>query len=285
MGKKALGKGLSSIFEDLGTPVLNSENGEMIHEIEVGKIDPNPYQPRKEFRKEELSELSKSIKRSGLLSPILLRRHGDRFQIIAGERRYRSVCLLGYDKVKSYVRDKVTDRDMTELSLIENIQRVQLSPIEEAKAYIQLINQCGYTHENLSEKLSKSRSTVTNTLRLLKLNHKVQALVSEGKLSSGHARALLQLPEDQQLAFAQKIIEENINVRNSETIASSKKPKEKKPTKKLDPNLNAFIQDLQYASGFRLTLTGTDKKGKLVIHYNSQSELQTLSDVIKNGFK
>ncbi len=277
MAKKALGKGLSSIFEDMGTPVINNETESYIHEILLGDITPNPFQPRRQFREEELKELSDSIEQNGLLSPILVREHQGKYQIIAGERRFRASQKLGKETILAHVREKVSDRDMMELSLIENIQRVQLSPVEEAEAYMQLIESCGLTHENLSEKLAKSRSAISNTLRLLKLAEPVKGLIREGKLSAGHARTLVQYEEKEQIAMAQKIVNEGLNVRSAENLSSKKK--NPKVSGKLDPNLTEFLENLKFALGTKIQLQGNSNKGKIEIHFNSHNQLIDISKI------
>jgi len=187
--RRALGKGLDAIFAGLGTEVENPKTGSSVHEIELGRISPNPFQPRREFAEEDLAELAESISRSGLLQPILLRKHADGYQIISGERRFRASQRLGLPRVQALVRDQVSDREMRELALVENIQRVQLNAVEEALAFEELVNACGMTHEEIATRVGKSRAAVTNTLRLLKLEPQVRDWLREGKLSAGHGRA------------------------------------------------------------------------------------------------
>ena len=259
MSKKALGKGLSSIFKEMGSPVLDDESGDFIHEIEIPDISPNPFQPRRGFKESELKELSDSISQKGLLQPILLRRHKGKYQIISGERRFRAAQLINLKTIKAQVRKNVSDRDMMEISLIENIQRVQLSPIEEARAFTHLTENFGLSHEDIAAKLSKSRSAVTNTLRLLKLDRKVQAYLEEGKLTAGHARAILQRPRSQQVKFAQQIMSESLNVRKTEKLSSGAKG----GPKTHDPNLTAFLNKIKYSLGARVNIKGTAEKGRL----------------------
>jgi ParB family chromosome partitioning protein len=166
---------------------------------------------------------------------------------------------------------------MMELSLIENIQRVQLSPIEEARAYLQLVKNFDYSHEGLASRLNKSRSAVSNTLRLLKLDSRVQSYLEQGKLTAGHARAILQKPRSKQLKFAQKIVSEDLNVRKTEKMGSGQKVR--------DPNLDAFVDKIKYSLGARVNVKGTAKKGRLEISYNSQEELEKIGEIIVTGSK
>jgi ParB family chromosome partitioning protein len=277
MSKKALGKGLSSIFKEMGSPVLDDESGDFVHEIEIADISPNPFQPRREFNEKELKELSDSISQNGLLQPILLRRNKNKYQLVTGERRLRAVQLIPRKTIQAYVRKNVSDHDMMELSLIENIQRVQLSPIEEARAYLQLVKNFGYSHEDLASRLNKSRSAVSNTLRLLKLDNRVQSYLEQGKLTAGHARAILQKPRSKQLKFAQKIVSEDLNVRKTEKMGSGQKAH--------DPNLDAFVDKIKYSLGAKVNVKGTAKKGRLEISYNSQEELEKIGEILMAGSK
>lgn len=280
MSKKVLGKGLNSIFQDIGSPVINPTAGTALHSIKTDQIVPNPFQPRREFNEDEIQDLAKSIKEKGLLQPIVVRKHENIFQIIAGERRWRAQKSLGMLEIDAYVRDKVSDRDMMELSLIENIQRVQLSPIEEAMAYQNLMNQLGITHEEMASKLGKSRSSITNTLRLLSLPQEIQEHLKTGKLTSGHGKALLSLPSHEQINFARRILEEGLNVRESEKLPNKKTPL----VNRTDPNLNQFVKEIQYFLDTRIGVKGTEKKGKLIIEYFKVEQLQKISKIIEAGY-
>ena len=283
MSKKALGKGLNSIFEDLGTPIL-SDSGDLIHNIPIAEIKPNPFQPRNIFDSEEIAGLSKSIAEKGLLQPIIVRKHQDHFQIIAGERRFRATQNLGLKSIKAFIRDKVSDQDMMELSLIENIQRIQLNPIEEAEGLKKLVEVCGLTHEELSERLQKSRSGITNTLRLLKLHPEAKNLLATGSLTAGHGRALLKLPYNLQAEAAQRILTEGYNVRAAESL--SKKPdKPATVSRPVDPNLQSLLERAKYQVGGKVTLAGNTKKGRLIFHYHSQAELEHIFDLLEAGAK
>ena len=248
--KRALGMGLEQLFnnenldlEGIEKKIYESTPKEEIVEIDISELRPNPYQPRKEFDPEKLTELAVSIKEHGIIQPIIVKKSVKGYEIIAGERRYRASKLAGLDKVPAIVRP-FTDEQMAEISLLENIQRENLNPIEEALAYKQLLEKSHMTHENLSTKVGKSRSYITNVIGLLRLPSEVQELVSKGKISMGHARALSKLESDEEIIrLAHKIDEENITVRDVEDI-SSKEEKKVKITKKVDNNDYKYVEDL-----------------------------------------
>ncbi len=292
---RGLGKGLGAIFQEKsmahkddlpGTP---APDGSRVEFLQISQIQPNPFQPRKEFKQEELEELATSIREKGVFQPILVRRQGGIFQIIAGERRFRASQLAGKDSIPALVRDQVTDREMREVALLENIQRVQLNAIEESLAYQELIDSCGYTHEQLSDRLGKSRPAITNSLRLLRLHPSVRDMVSNSTLSAGHARVLAGLDEDKQLALAHKTQEEGWSVRTLETESgevSAKKPKaskEAKAKKSLpdDPNQVAFLRQLEERLGTRVSLeTNDSSKGFLKIDVLNTQDLNRVADII-----
>ncbi len=277
MTRRALGKGLEAIFANLGDEVVNSETGNLVHEIELTLISPNPFQPRHDFSDEELKELSESISQKGLLQPILLRKHGDGYQIVAGERRYRAFQKLGKPHIPAMIRDQISDRDMMELALIENVQRVQLNPIEEAQAYEQLVNACGMTHEEISTQVGKSRVAVTNTLRLLKLEENVRQWLREGKLTAGHGRALLQYHGEEQVHRARNILDTALNVRQVEkrTVPAIPKP--------LDANARAFLEELRSLLGLKVSLRGGSRKGVVEVHYTSRDEIDNFIRILRQG--
>ena len=230
MGKKfsALGRGLSDILKDhsASTDLNKSANTnneaadqQKVVDIDLDLIDPNPFQPRKFFSEDELSELANTIKTHGLLQPISVRSVSGRYQIISGERRTRASRLAGLKTIKAQVFGDIADKTMAEWALIENIQRVDLNPIETAQSYQQLIDNHDYTHEDLANAVGKSRSAITNALRLLKLPDQVQFWIQEGKISGGAARALCSDKIADPEALAKRIIEEGLNVRQIEAIS------------------------------------------------------------------
>jgi len=215
--KKALGRGLGSLIQEAQSEAGAQQQPDNI--ISVEEIHPNPNQPRTHFNETELEELSESIRAHGVLQPLLVRKDRTGYEIIAGERRYQASKIAGLTELPVIVRD-VDDSQMLELALIENLQRSDLNPIEEAKGYRELIKASGMTQEALSRAVSKSRSTITNSLRLLDLPQHVQDLLFEGKLTAGHARAILAVPfEEQRIKLADKVVKEGLSVRATENLA------------------------------------------------------------------
>jgi len=280
MSRRALGKGLDAIFANLGTEVANPQTGTAVHEVELGLISPNPFQPRREFGADELKELADSIRLSGLIQPIFLRKHGAGYQIVSGERRFRAHQMLGLPKVAALVREQVSDRDMRELAIVENVQRVQLNPLEEALAYEQLVNDLGLTHEQVAERVGKSRTAVTNTLRLLKLEPEVRDWVREGKLTAGHGRALLQFTGPAQVTRARAVLESALNVREAEKKSGNARPRLASAE---DADTRAFLDEVRLLTGMKVTLRGTGKKGAIELHYANREDLTNLVETLRRG--
>ena len=316
MGKQALGRGLSAIFGSHGissNPINNFENNPSVDEnnkkivdIEIGLIDANPFQPRKSFSDENLQELANTIKVHGLIQPIVVRKVGDRYQIISGERRTRASKLAGFSTIKAQIYENLDDKTMAEWALIENIQRVDLNPVEIAKSYQQLIDDHGYTHEDLSKIVGKSRSAITNSLRLLKLPESVLLWISEGKISGGAARALCSDKIADPEAVARRIIEEGLNVRQIEAISRGEditpgtktdEPAGDKPTEKTEPSadkkpkpeLSADMKNFEsrletfFGTKVQLNPNGQDQsKGTIVINYYSMDDLTRIQEIMEN---
>jgi len=228
----ALGKGLGAILEEVGQAyeselgegngVEDADLGEEIRELPVGRIDPNPYQPRKDFDPDRLRELGESIRRHGLLQPVVVIPHGDRWILVAGERRLRAHKLVGMETIRAIVADVDLDRlRMRELALVENIQRQDLNPVELAQAYRELLEVHGITHEELAAIVHKSRSQITNTLRLLSLGDYARRRLVEEKISQGHAKILIGLDEDQQRVIVDSIVGRKLSVREAEALVKS----------------------------------------------------------------
>ena len=278
-----LGKGLGAIFGEDIDSVLDeitkneAQNKGNSSKIKVKEIRPNPYQPRKQFDETGLAELAESIKEHGVFTPILVRKSVSGYELIAGERRLRASKLAKLDEIPAIIVD-FNDKDMMEISLLENIQREDLSPLEEAKAYESLIKKLNYTQEELGKRVSKSRTYITNTMRLLKLPVKVQDLLNKGKLSYGHARALLAIEdEDLMLDLANKCIKENLTVRDIEKLARKGKGGTVKPkAKKFDPYLNDVRRKLEDKLN---TQVEVDNK-KIVIHFNDNDELNSILETL-----
>lgn len=289
---RGLGKGLGAIFQEKTLAHKNdatgsgSPDGSTVEVLPIDRITPNPFQPRKQFDTTELEELAASIREKGILQPILVRRQGEAFQIIAGERRFRASQLAGKDTIPALIRDQVTDREMREDALIENIIRVQLNAIEEAEAYQELILSCGYTHEQLSDRLGKSRPAITNSLRLLKLHPQIRERVVAGDLSAGHARVLAPLSEDRQLHLGRQAIEQHWSVRTLEqesgaTPAAPKKGAAKPAPTREDPNTSAFVRSIEERLGTRVQLDQSkDGKGSLRIQFLSNDDLNRIADIL-----
>ncbi len=285
--KKGLGKGLDSMIPEKKTKAeMKEAQDKSLAEIKISEIDPNMGQPRKKFDEDELLELAESIKIHGVIQPIILTKRGKRYEIIAGERRWRASKLAGLVKIPAVIRE-YTDKEIMEVSLIENIQRQDLNPIEEAVAFKNLIDEYKMKQDDLAERVSKSRSAITNALRLLKLDDKVKAMLAEGLISTGHARALLAVEDkNKQQILATKIFDEKLSVRETEKlvkqILENKEPKkEEKPSekliyKKLEDSLKSII-------GSKVSIKGRDNgKGKIEIDYYSIEELDRITELLSN---
>ena len=282
--RQVLGRGLSSLI-----PVENNDNvkGEAdIVNINISLIQTNPFQPRLDFDEDEIKGLSESIKNQGLLQPIVVRKNENFYQIISGERRFRALKLLGNDSVPCIIKHNVTDREMLELALVENIQREDLNEIETAISYEKLLFDCNMSHQELSEKIGKSRSVITNTLRLLKLPSHIQSLLRNRKISMGHARALLSVDnEENQTALANRIVNENITVREIETLSSKKAPvkKEKVSVEKIeqDPDTKLQEENLKYLFGTDVKIfINKTQTGYIEIPFFSLEDMNRVIDVI-----
>jgi ParB family chromosome partitioning protein len=273
MTRKALGKGLSALLKD-----RDPENESELRELDLDLLVPNPFQPRQIFAEARLEELAQSIRQHGFVQPLVVRRHGQRFEIIAGERRWRAAQRLGLLRVPAVVKE-VSDEQLMEASLVENIQRENLNPIEEASAYQRLSQEFHLTQDEVARKTGKQRSTVTNFLRLLKLPKEVQQLVLEEKLSMGHARALLGLDHaDEQKIQAQKTVRYGWSVRQVEKSIAARKPTRpsRKSVEKIDPNVRAAIEKLEQALGTRVRIIPRGQQGRIEIEYYSDEDLQRL---------
>lgn len=268
-----------------GLDVLLPQNEELletvVRDIAIDDIDPNTAQPRRNFDKEALEQLADSIREAGVLSPILVVENGMRYRIVSGERRYRASRLAGLESVPCIVRSMTTEQQM-EAALIENLQRQDLNPIEEANAIRSLMQECGYTQEQAAQKLGKSRPAIANALRLLNLPGEIIDLVAQGDLSAGHARVLAGVEsQTRQLELAHQCVLHGYSVRKLEELAKAK-PLERKATAvaALSPELTALQNTMREALGLKTALTGTENKGKITLSYNSAEELEHLYEVL-----
>lgn len=273
MPKKALGKGLKAL---IGEPqdLVRYEPSSRNH-IDVDLIEPNPLQPRKDFDEEKLVALGASIKADGVLQPILVRRAGEKYQIIAGERRWRAALKAGLLSIPATIRD-ADDEDMLKIALIENLQREDLNPIEEANAYKTLIDSHDLTQETLARYVRKNRTTITNTLRLLGLPDEVQAHVSRGTISMGHARALLGLEDSSaQVDLCERIADEGLSVRQVEALVKKGvRPRRKRPAPVVDPDVRRVEDELQRALGTKVRIRSAGKRGTIEISFSSPDQLE-----------
>lgn len=258
------------------------QNGELM--MKINMVEPNHDQPRKNFEEDALLELADSIKQMGVLQPLLVRKRNDYYEIIAGERRWRAAKIAGLKEVPVIIKD-YTEQEIVEIGLIENIQRENLNPIEEAMAYKKLLEEFHLKQDEVAERVSKSRTAVTNSMRLLKLNEKVQQMIIDDMITTGHARALLAIDDqEQQYILANKIFDEKLSVRETEKlikdIKNPKKPKIKKPVE------NAFLYDdlankMKEVMGTKVNIsTKGNGKGKIEIEYYSDKELERMFDMI-----
>lgn len=281
--KKGLGKGLGALLQT-SEQTFEEINQQQTHELPLKDIEPNPDQPRKNFTEDALETLMESIKNFGIVQPIVVRKKGKKYQIVAGERRYRAASALGLDQVPVIIKDYSTE-EVTEIALVENLQRQDLDPIEEAFAYQRLLDTFKQTQDLIATRVGRSRSHVANMMRLLKLPEAIQNDLSVGELTIGQARPLLSLSNEKtQLEVAEKIKEEDLNARQVEalvnSLASTKKLKtNKKPTKKDSAELRALTERLKLSLGSPVNIklkAGKKVQGKIEISFASEEELNRL---------
>ena len=284
--KNALGKGLGALLENAKTDITSkSQNSDpdqvkSISRINIFNISPNPFQPRIDFEKESLEELSNSIKEHGIIQPITVRKMGrDHFQIISGERRFQAAKIVGISEIPAFIRI-ADDKKMLEMAIVENIQRKDLNAIEIGLSYQRLIDECQLTHSELSQKVSKDRSTVSNFLRLLKLPLEIQKAVRIGDLSMGHARAILSLGNDAEMINAfKKIKNERLSVRDAEKIFNGKTNSITNGLEKLSNYESRMQNDLSFQLKSKVIIKKKLKgNGQIVIHFKSQDHLNEILD-------
>lgn len=278
--KSGLGRGLGLLVgeADAETAGMHPDST-----LPISEIKPNKGQPRKTFRPEELAELADSIKQNGILQPLLVRKKGSEYEIVAGERRYQAAKTAGLTEIPVVIRD-ISDDDVFKLALIENLQRSDLSPLEEAQGYRQLIKEKGLTQEELAKLLSKSRSAITNTLRLLDLPKEVQELVEEGKLTAGHARAILAVPsEEGRIQLAQKVVAERLSVRQTESLAplfSVSKTDEPVRRAPIPQSFKRAARQMRLALDTNVKVKNVRGKNKIEIEFSSEDQLAHIVDLL-----
>lgn len=291
--KKGLGKGLDSLIPD-NKPVKTAKSEKTSSETDIDKsgaqmmkinmVEPNREQPRKKFEEDALLELADSIKQFGVIQPLIVQKRKDYYEIIAGERRWRAAKIAGVKEVPVIVKE-YTEQEIVEISLIENIQRENLNPIEEAMAYKKLLEEFNLKQDEVAERVSKSRTAVTNSMRLLKLDEKVQQMIVDDMISTGHARALLAIDDkEKQYELANQIFDEKLSVRETEKLVKDlKNPKKKKEKKIVE---NSFIYDdlankMKEVMGTKVSIASKGNgKGKIEIEYYSDKELERMFDMI-----
>jgi ParB family transcriptional regulator, chromosome partitioning protein len=283
MDRKALGKGLTALIPEKEI----SHKAEIVY-VQTGQIKPNPFQPREDFDPQSIEELAQSIKEKGVIQPLLVRRKGEYFELIAGERRLRAVKSLGINEIPIIVKD-VEDRDSLELALIENVQREGLNPIEEAHAYQYLIDKFQVTQDRVSEVLGKARASIANMLRLLKLPLEVQMEIKKGRISLGHGKALLEVEDvNEQRRLVQEIISKVLSVRELENLIKSHRPrmiKRKMGQANREPYLAVLEEELQHALATKVRISKRKKRGHLLIEFYSPEDLERIAGVIRGGNK
>lgn len=281
MERKALGKGISALI-----PEKELGRGEKFIYVPIEQIKPNPFQPREDFDTHNIEELAQSITEKGVIQPLLVRRKGDNYELIAGERRLRAAKLLNLKELPVIIKD-VEDKDSLELALIENIQRQGLNPIEEAHAYRYLIEKFQVTQEKISEVLGKARVSVTNTLRLLKLPQEVQDEIKKGRISFAHGRALLELADaNQQRRFAEETISNDLSVRELENLIKRQRPKIPKrrmAESERQPYVAVLEEALQHSLATKVRITQRKKRGHILIEFYSAKDLERIANIIRGG--
>ncbi|RWR08948.1 ParB/RepB/Spo0J family partition protein [Siminovitchia fortis] len=279
---KGLGKGINALFANIDVDVGTEET---VREIQLTEIKPNPYQPRKNFSAEAIAELKESIKEHGILQPIIVRKNGKSYEIVAGERRFRAAKAAHLKRIPAVIRE-FNDSQMMELAVLENLQREDLTPMEEAAAYQTLMDRLGVTQEDLAKRLGKSRPYIANHIRLLTLPPKIQNLITEGKLSMGHGRTLLGLKQkNKMVSVAEQTIKEGLNVRQLEKLIQRLNENVPRETKKKTIKKDVFIREredrLREKFGTTVTISQTKKKGKIEIEFLSQEDLERILEIME----
>ena len=287
--KSVLGKGINALISEYPEP---SEGGrQQIVHVNVVDIEPNPHQPRSEFAESQIEELKKSIEEKGVIQPIAVNRVGHTYQLIAGERRWRAARLAGHETIPAVVYEIDSQQELMEMALIENIQREDLSPIEEAEGYRTLIDSCFLTQETVAKRVGKDRSTITNLMRLLQLPGEIQDFLRQGELQMGHARALLGLDDDdERLSLATRCIEGRLSVREIEKAVKSrlsgnrshgrKNRGKSKQASSVAPMLASFEEQLQLRFGTAVNIRQSHKKGRIEIEFYGDGDLERILELL-----
>lgn len=283
--KRGLGQGLSALISDEREEEIALENSKDILKVKLSLVEPNPNQPRKQFDEDALLELSESIKQFGVLQPLVVVKRDKFYEIIAGERRWRAAKLANIKEIPVIVKD-FTEEEIVEVALIENIQREDLNPIEEAIAYQRLTTEFDMKQDDIATKVSKSRSAITNSLRLLQLDDRVQKMVINQMISSGHARTLLALKDnEQQYDIAVQVFDHKLSVRETELLIkklmTEKKEKAEKKDKMMDPIIASLQKNIEEILGTKVKIDAKKNKGVIEIEYFSNSELERIIELLQ----
>ena len=291
--RRGLGGGLENLIP-AGLPAadvagVKMPEGQVVQSINITQIEPNKAQARKKFDEDKLNELAESIRQHGVISPILVVKKGDHYEIVAGERRWRAAHKADLKEIPAIVREDLTEQELDEISLIENIQRENLNPIEEARAYKQLIEEYHLKQDEVADRVSKSRTAITNSMRLLKLTEEVQQMLIDEKLTTGHARALIPIEEPSlQISLAEQIFDDNLSVRDTEKLVKNlDRPKKQKKGKNKDHNLETVYRNLEEELtgivGTKVTVTsGENGAGTVSIEFYNSDDLEKIVDRLRN---
>lgn len=288
MAKRGLGKGLDALFQTYDNfEDVSKDSDSKILELKIRDIDPNEDQPRRDFNKDAIYELSKSILEHGVVQPIIVKPNNDRYTIVAGERRWRAARAAGLDKIPVIIRD-IDEKEMLEIALIENLQREDLNPMEEAEGINSLIESYGLTQEQVANRLGKSRPAISNSLRLLKLPTKIRTLLIENKITTGHARALLALDDDKdKVEIAKLIVEKSLSVREVESLVKRTKDNRRNNKKKAKQDKPSYIIELENRMeeilGTKVTIQQGKRKGVIGIEYYSNDDLERILEKISDN--
>jgi ParB family chromosome partitioning protein len=285
MSRNALGKGLGALIRESPQDLVKAEEKpkQGLIELRIDKIKSNPYQPRTIVDEEKLAELSASIKEKGIIQPVVVRQVGEEFELVAGERRLMAVKKLGWDKIPAVITGKLSKEEMLELSLIENLQREDLNPLDTAKGYRRLLDECLLTQTQVAQKIGKDRSSIANTMRILNLPEEVQNLISDGKLSEGHARAILTLSGvKEQIALSRRVVKDGLSVRKTENLAHPGKRTliiRRKPMN--TPVFLEIEEKLKQFFGTSVKVVGKGKGGRIEIEFYSEEDLSRLLELLQ----
>ncbi|UCB51884.1 MAG: ParB/RepB/Spo0J family partition protein [Candidatus Zixiibacteriota bacterium] len=285
MSRKALGKGLEALIGESPEESVRAEEQarQGLVNLRIDRIKSNPYQPRTKVDEEKLLELSASIKEKGIIQPVVVRQVGEEFELVAGERRLLAARRLGWEEIPAMIAGKLSKEDMLELSLIENLQREDLNPIDAAKGYKRLLEECQLTQEQVAQRIGKDRSSVANTIRILSLPEEVQKLIGDGRLSEGHARAILSLSgEQEQTALSRRVVKEELSVRRTEDLARPEgRARTTRKRAKSSPAFFEIEEKLKQYFGTSVKVLSKRKGGRIEIEFYSEEDLSRILELLQ----